>query len=142
MNPLEASAVRTSRAKSVGSAKHLLGRLAETSWNGTRAARLLVSSLAALGLACQKGPPRAGAPVDAGTVVTVYVAPELADRLMGRLTAVAARHRWSLSVRTDTAARTEADLAIVDSAGTLVGRLRAGAAAASEARQLAEAVLP
>jgi len=109
-----------------------------------RAVRLLVSSLAASGLACKKGPPRAGARADAGTVVTVYVAPapESADRLIDRLMAVAARHGWSLSIRTDSAARTEADLAIVDSAGTLVGRLRAGAAAASEARQLAEAVLP
>jgi len=109
-----------------------------------RAVRLLVSSLAASGLACKKAPPRAGARADAGTVVTVYVAPapESADRLIDRLMAVAARHGWSLSVRTDSAARTEADLAIVDSAGTLVGRLRAGAAAASEARQLAEAVLP
>ncbi len=101
-----------------------------------------MSSLAASGLACKKAPPRAGAPPDAGTVVTVYVAPESADRLMDRLMAVAARHGWSLSVRTDSAARTEADLAIVDSAGALVGRLRTGSAAASEARQLADAVLP
>ncbi|HEY6210178.1 MAG TPA: hypothetical protein VIW28_14035 [Gemmatimonadales bacterium] len=107
-----------------------------------RAVRLLVSSLAASGLACRKAPPRAAAPADAGTVVTVYVTPESADRLVGRLTAVAARHQWSLSVRTDSAARAEADLAIVDSAGALVARLRAGSAAASQARQLAEAVLP
>jgi hypothetical protein len=131
MEAPEASAVPADRATPPGC-------------SGARAVRLLVSLGLACQLACRKGPPstRDGTPADAGTVVTVYVAPESADRMVGRLTAVAARRRWSLSVRTDTAARAEADLAIVDSAGTLVGRLRAGSPAASRARELAEAVLP
>src|SRR5207302_11004988 len=83
------------------------------------------------------GPP----PADAGTVVTVYVAPKAVDRLMGRLTGVAASHQWALSVRTDSAALAEADLVVVDSAGVLVGRLRPGSPAAAQARQLADAVL-
>src|SRR5207249_3966479 len=80
-------------------------------------------------------------PADAGTVVTVYVAPKAVDRLMGRLTGVAASHQWALSVRTDSAALAEADLVVVDSAGVLVGRLRPGSPAAAQARQLADAVL-
>src|SRR5438094_1224923 len=88
----------------------------------------------------RRGVPRPR-PADAGTVVTVYVAPKAVDRLMGRLTGVAASHQWALSVRTDSAALAEADLVVVDSAGVLVGRLRPGSPAAAQARQLADAVL-
>lgn len=103
--------------------------------------RLCVSSLALAGLACRQPPRAAPRPPDAGTLVTVYVTPEIADRLMGRLQFVAARHQWTLSVRTDTAALREADLVIVDSAGTLAPRVRSGSAAAAQARQMADAVL-
>jgi len=75
-------------------------------------------------------------------MVTVYLPPKTADRLAGRLQAVAARRQWALSIRTDSAALADADLAIVDSAGTLVGRVRAGSPAAAQARQMADAVLP
>ena len=74
-------------------------------------------------------------------MVTVYVAPKAVDRRMGRLTGVAASYQWALSVRTECAARAEADLVVVDSAGVLVGRLRPGSPAAAQARQLADAVL-
>ena len=60
---------------------------------------------------------------------------------MGRLTAVAASRQWVLSVRTDSAALAEADLVIADSGGVLVGRARSGSAAATQARQMADAVL-
>jgi hypothetical protein len=103
--------------------------------------RLLVSSVAVLGPACNKSPRASAPPADAGTVVTVYVPSESVDRIMGRLTAVASRHQWTLSVRTDTEALAEADLVIMDSAGTLVGHLRAGSPAAAQARQMAEAVV-
>jgi hypothetical protein len=73
-------------------------------------------------------------------MVTVYLPPNSAERLAGRLQLIAAQHQWALSVRTDAAAMAEADLAFVDSGGTLVGRVRAGAAAAPQARQMAEAV--
>lgn len=69
--------------------------------------------------------------------MTVYVPPATADRLMGRLTAVAGRYRWALSVRTDSAALLEADLAILDSGGILVARPRVGSAALEQARVLA-----
>ena len=75
-------------------------------------------------------------------MVTVYVPPKTAERLAGRLQVIAAQHQWALSVRTDAAARQEADLAFVDSGGTLVGRVRAGSPAAAQARQMAEAVVP
>src|SRR6059036_2587092 len=101
--------------------------------------RLLVSSLAVLGLGCKKPSPVGKPPADAGTVVTVYVPPDAVDRLMGRLTAVAARHQWALSVRTDAAAL--ADLVVADSAGALVGRLRPGSPAAAQARQLVDGAL-
>ena len=55
---------------------------------------------------------------------------------------LAARRQWALSIRTDSAALAEADLAIVDSAGTLVGRVRTGSPAAAQARQMADVVLP
>lgn len=103
--------------------------------------RLLVSSVALLGFGCRKPSPVAKPPADAGTVVTVYVPPDAVDRLMGRLTAVAASHQWALSVRTDAAALAEADLVVADSAGALVGRLRPGSPAAAQARQLVDAAL-
>jgi hypothetical protein len=102
---------------------------------------LLLLGFALLGVACRESP-RPGPPGDAGTLVTVYVPPQSADRLMGRLTAVASHHQWALSVRTDSAAIAEADLVIRDSAGALVGRVRQGSAVASQAGQLARAVLP
>jgi hypothetical protein len=74
-------------------------------------------------------------------MVTVYLAPPLADRFMRRLQRVAAQHQRALCVRTDGAARTEADLASADSGGALVGRVRTGSRAAAQARQLADAVL-
>ncbi|HYK83316.1 MAG TPA: hypothetical protein VEU55_09250 [Gemmatimonadales bacterium] len=104
--------------------------------------RLLMSSFAGAGLGCRHGGRPAPAAADAGAVVTVYLAPPLVDPLMGRLQTVAARHQWALSVRTDPAAAAEADLVIADSGGALVGRVRPGAPAAAQARQLADAVLP
>src|SRR5207245_9816038 len=98
--------------------------------------RLLVSSLAVLGLGCKKLSPVGKAPADAGTVVTVYVPPDAVDRLMGRLTAIAARHQWALSVRTDAAALAEADLVVADSAGSVVRRLRPGSPGGGPARPL------
>jgi xanthine dehydrogenase molybdopterin-binding subunit B len=102
------------------------------------ALRLLVSSVVIVVPACKKSPRASARPADAGTVVTVYAPSESADRIMGRLTAVAGRHHWTLSVRTDPEALAEADLVIVDSAGTLVGRPRAGSPVAAQARQMAE----
>ena len=75
-------------------------------------------------------------------MVTVYVPPKAADRIVGRFQTIAAQHQWALSIRTDSAALADADLAIVDSAGTLVTRVRAGSPAAAQARQMADAVLP
>ena len=98
-------------------------------------------ALAAAGLACKRAPRANPPPVDAGTVVTVYLPPKTADRVMGRLQMVAAQHQWVLSVRTDSAALADADLAIVDSAGRLVGHVRGGSPAAAQAKQMAEAVL-
>jgi hypothetical protein len=103
--------------------------------------RLLMSSLAGAALGCRPGA-RAAPPADAGMVVTVYVAPPLADRVMGRLQRVAARHQWALSVRTDAAAATEADLIIVDSGGAPVGRVRPGSPRTEQAKQMAEGALP
>ena len=104
-------------------------------------ARLLACCLAGAALACSEKPRANPRPADAGTMVTVYLPPKTADRLAGRLQAVAARRQWALSIRTDNAALADADLAIVDSAGTLVGRVRAGSPAAAQARQMADAVL-
>jgi len=75
-------------------------------------------------------------------MVTVYLPPKSADLLAGRLQLIAAQHQWALSIRTDPAALVEADLSFVDSAGTLVGRVRAGSPAAAQARQMAAAVRP
>jgi len=104
--------------------------------------RLCASSLALAGVACKPAPRAAPRPPDAGTVVTVYVPAKLADGLMGRLQTVAARHQWALSIRTDSAAILDADLVIVDSAGTRAGRVRAGSPAAAQAQQMADAVFP
>jgi hypothetical protein len=103
--------------------------------------RVLRPGLAVLGLGCKRPAPDRPPPADAGTVVTVYLAPPAGDRLMSRLASVAASHQWALSLRTDSGARAEADLVIVDSSGVLVGHLRSGAPAAAQARQLADAVL-
>jgi hypothetical protein len=101
---------------------------------------LLASGLVAAGVACRRAARAPDRPPDAGAMVTVYVAPGIADRVMGRLQLVAARHQWALSVRTDSAALGEADLRIVDSAGRSVGRIRPGSPLAAQAQQLADAV--
>jgi len=104
-------------------------------------ARLLACYLAAGALACREarraGPP----PADAGTMVSVYLPPKAVDRIAGRLQTIAAQHQWALSIRTDSAALADADLAIVDSAGTLVGHVRQGSPVAAQARQMADAVM-
>src|SRR5258708_1985983 len=105
-------------------------------------ARLLACCLAAAALACREARRASPRPADAGTMVTVYVPPKAADRIAGRLQTIAAQHQWALSIRTDSAALADADLAIVDSAGTLVTRVRAGSPAAAQARQMADVVLP
>ncbi len=105
-------------------------------------ARLLACCLAAAALACREARRATPRPADAGTMVTVYVPPKAVDRIAGRLQTIAAQHQWALSIRTDSAALAEADLAIVDSAGTLVSRVRAGSPATAQARQMADAVLP
>jgi hypothetical protein len=102
----------------------------------------LASGMVAAGLACRDAPRAPARPPDAGAMVTVYVAPEVADRVMGRLQLVAARHQWALSVRTDSGAVADADLRIVDSAGHWVGHIRPGSAVAAAAQQMADAVLP
>ena len=100
----------------------------------------LLATLSA-GLACKRSERAASPPpADAGTVVTVYLPSKMADRLMGRLQGIAAQHQWVLSVRTDSAAMTEADLVIVDSAGTPVSRVRPGARAGTQAQEMADAV--
>ena len=105
-------------------------------------ARLLTCCLVGAALACREQPRARPRPADAGTMVTVYLPPRTADRLAGRLQAVAAQRQWALSIRTDSAALADADLAIVDSAGTLVARVRAGSPAAAQARLMADVVLP
>ena len=74
-------------------------------------------------------------------MVTVYVPARMADQVMGSLQAVAARHRWALSVRTDSAALAEADLAIADSAGRPVARVRTGSPVEAQAREIAQGVV-
>jgi hypothetical protein len=101
----------------------------------------LASAVIAAGLGCRQAARAPARPADAGAMVTVYVAPGIADRVMGRLQLVAARHQWALSVRTDSAAVGEADLRIVDSAGRWVGRVRPGSPLAAQAKQMADAVL-
>jgi len=102
--------------------------------------RVSLVSLALAGLACRKAPRSSAARTQ--PLVRVYVTPPAAERVMGRMMDAAARHDWALSVRTDSAALAEADIAIADSAGRLVARLRAGSPVSAEARTLAEAVLP
>ena len=101
--------------------------------------RVSLASLALAGLACRKAPRSSAARTP--PLVTAYVTPPAAERVMGRMLDAAARHDWRLSVRTDSAALAEADVAIIDSAGRLVARLRAGSPVAAEARTLAETVL-
>ena len=103
---------------------------------------LLASATAGAGLACKPAPRASPPPGDASILLTVYVPPKSVERVMGRLQAVAAGHQWRLSIRTDRAARVDADLTIVDSAGTPVTRVRAGSAAAAQAEQMAEALRP
>ncbi len=102
--------------------------------------RACVSSLLVFGLACQRAPHARDAS-RAGTVVTVYVTPQEAERVIDPLLKVAARHQWVISIRTDSEALREADLILADSAGRLVGHVPPGAAAEAQARTLAEAVL-
>lgn len=104
-----------------------------------RALDATVLSLLVSSLAC-RATPRASRPPDAGTAVTVYVPPKTADRVVARLTTLAARHQWALSLRTDSAAIGEADLIIVDSAGRLIGRPRPGSPALGQATQMAAAL--
>jgi hypothetical protein len=103
---------------------------------------MLTCCLAGAVLACGDKPRASPRPADAGLLVTVYLPPKTADQLAGRLQTIAARRQWALSIRTDSAALAEADLVIIDSAGTLVGRVRAGSPAAAQARQMADVVLP
>src|SRR2546430_6873844 len=98
---------------------------------------LLASSIAGAGTACRQSSRASGAS-DAGALVTVYVPARMADQVMGPLQAVAARHRWSLSVRTDSGALADADLTIADSAGRPVARGRAGSAGVAPGEALAE----
>src|SRR6266705_403968 len=105
-------------------------------------ARLLAGCLAAAALACREARRATPRPADAGTMVMVYVPPKAVDRIAGRLQTIAAQHQWALSIRTDSAALAEADLAIVDSEGTLVSRVRAGSPASAQARQMVDAGLP
>src|SRR5256885_3279148 len=102
---------------------------------------LLASSIAGAGLGCRPSP-RASRPPDGGALVTVYVPARMADQVMGRLQAVAARHPWALSVRTDSAALAHADLTVVDSAGPPVAPGRSGSAGAPPAGQPADGALP
>src|SRR2546425_6221059 len=102
--------------------------------------RVSLGSVALVGLACSKTPRSNAARTQ--PLVRAYVTPPAAERVMGRMMDAAARHDWALSVRTDSAALAEADIAIADSAGRLVARLRAGSPVRVEARTLAEAVLP
>src|SRR2546430_4143309 len=88
---------------------------------------LLASSIAGAGLGCRPSP-RASRPPDGGALVTVYVPARMADQVMGRLQAGAARHPWALSVRTGTPALADAHPTIADSAGPPVGPVRSGSA--------------
>ena len=73
-------------------------------------------------------------PADTIPAVTVSVPPRGADGLIDSLLAFAARNRWALSVRTDSAA---ADLVFRDSAGRLVSCVRSGTSVVARARELA-----
>jgi hypothetical protein len=102
---------------------------------------LLASSSVGAGLACHERPSASRAP-DAGALVTVYVPARLADQVIGPLQAIAARHRWALSVRTDSGALADADLTITESAGRPVARVHAGSAVEAQAKELAKGALP
>src|SRR5256884_9333407 len=84
--------------------------------------RLLACCLAAAALACREARRASPRPADAGTMVTVYVPPKAVDRMAGRLQTIPARAQWAPPIPTDSAALAEADLAIADSARTLVSR--------------------
>src|SRR4029077_12362142 len=81
------------------------------SMNATSATAACLLATLSAGLACKPSVRSSASqpPTDAGTVVTVYLPSKMADRLMGRLQGIAAQHQWVLSVRTDSAAMTEAD---------------------------------
>src|SRR2546428_8629272 len=100
---------------------------------GATVARLCACGLAGAALACREAPHASSRPADAGTMVTVYVPAKVADRLAARLQAVAARRQCALSIRTDSAALADSDPAILDTAGPLVTRGRAGAPSAAQA---------
>src|SRR5436190_24162497 len=53
--------------------------------------RLLACCLAAAALACREARRASPRPADAGTMVTVYVPPKAADRMVGRLQTIAAQ---------------------------------------------------
>src|SRR2546430_12058516 len=86
-------------------------------------------------LACRPSASRAPA---GDAMVTVYVTAGMADRVMGPLQAVAARHRWALSLRTDSGALTDADPTIADTAGRPAARVRWGAALGMQATDVAK----
>jgi hypothetical protein len=98
--------------------------------------RALHATVVAL-LACR---PSASRAPDADAMVTVYVPSRMADQVIGPLQAAAARHRWALSVRTDSGALAEADLTIADNGGRPVARVRRGSVMEAQARQLAKEV--
>src|SRR5256885_14913422 len=82
---------------------------------------LLASSIAGAGLGCRPSP-RASRPPDGGALVTVYVPARMADQVMGRLQAGAARDPWALLGRTRSAAPADADPTIAHSSGPPGGR--------------------
>src|SRR2546421_3646745 len=102
---------------------------------------LLASSIAGAGLGCRPSP-RASRPPDGGALVTVYVPARMADQVMGRLQAVAARHQWALSGRTRSAALAHAHLTVVDSAGPPGAPGPSGTAVSAQAGQLGKGGLP
>jgi hypothetical protein len=100
----------------------------------------VVSSLLTAAPGCGRARSGAKRPAaDTVPAVTVSVPPRDANRLIDRLLAFAARNRWTLSVRTDSAAARDADLVISDSAGRLVARVRPGSPVVARARQLSGA---
>jgi hypothetical protein len=100
----------------------------------------VVSSLLTAAHGCGRG--RSGAKTgatDTVPAVTVSVPPGNGARLIDPLLTFAARNRWALSIRTDSAAARDADLVISDSAGRLVSHVRPGSPVGARARQLAGA---
>src|SRR2546421_4955307 len=98
---------------------------------------LLASSIAGAGLGCRPSP-RASHPPDGGALVTVYVPARMADQVMGRLQAVAARHPWALSGRTDSAALADPHPTVAHSAGPPGAPGPSGSAAGDQAGPLAD----